>query len=63
MARPRSRWKDYIKMNIEDVRMEGVNCAGMVKIVQQCETCHEPLGFIKFEELFERLSSDRHQCR
>jgi len=50
-------------MNIEDVRMEDVNCTGLVKNVQQCQTCNEPSGFIKFEELIERLGSDQHQCR
>jgi hypothetical protein len=54
-GRPRHRWEDNIKMDLQDVGWGSMDCADLArigKVACSCESGNEPSGFIKCGEFF-----------
>jgi hypothetical protein len=56
LGRPRHRWEDNIKMDIQEVRcggMEWIELAQDRQVADTCECGNEPLGSIKCGEFLD----------
>ena len=56
LERPRHRWKDNIKIDLQEVEFEGIldGCGlGLGQVAVTCKGGNEPLGSIKCGEFFD----------
>jgi hypothetical protein len=53
LRRPRRRWVDNIKMDLRDIRWNGMDWIGIEPVEGSCEHGNEPSGSIKFWEVLE----------
>jgi len=50
LGRPRHRWEDNIKMDLQEVKCGGMNC---IELAGTCECGNEPSGSIKCGEFLD----------
>ena len=55
LGRPRRRWEDNIKIDLQEVRCKGM---GWIELAQDRECGNEPSGSIKCEEFLDWLKTD-----
>ena len=62
LGRPRRRWEDNIKMDLQDVRCGGYGLDGAGsregQVAGTCECGNEPSGFIKYGQFLDQLKTD-----
>ena len=53
LGRPRHRWEDNIKMNLEEVGCAGMGWIELAQVADTCECGNEPSGSIKCREILD----------
>jgi hypothetical protein len=57
LGRPRRRWEDTIKMDLQELGCEGMAWIDMAqeRVAGTCECCNEPSSFLKCGEFLDWL--------
>ena len=57
LGRPRHRWVDNIKMDLQEVGCGYIECIGLAQVADACECGNEPSGSVKCGEFLDYLQT------